>query len=443
MPFRWFTVLASQLAVVVSFWAWDQIHHPLGNQLTGSSAGQLLAYGRLAGLLVVFFALFQLILIGRTRWVERVCPLDRLTRFHHVAGFSILALLLAHPVLVTMGHAANGDTTFRAQFLDFLGTWEDVDDAAIALGIAILALFFSAVILLKRMRYEVWHLTHLSFYAVIILGFGHQLAVGTDFTTNRWFKCYWLCLYAFVGLNIVWFRFCRLLMSSARHRFTVTSVVPETADVSSVIISGRNLDAFNARAGQFLIVRFLQPGFRWEAHPFSVSAVPREDRIRLTIKAVGDFTRRIPDLKPGTRVIIDGPHGAFTAGHATQAGILLIAGGIGITPIRALGEELILRGRDVILLYFNRTRGGIVFERELAELAAASAKFKVIHILSDDPTWSGEKGRIDRDRVARLVPDVAEREVFLCGPPPMMKAALALLRQLGVRSRPHHERFAL
>jgi predicted ferric reductase len=442
----WLVALGAQLLVIGGFWYWNHARHPSGNQLTGDAVAQLLAWGRLAGLLAAFGTLLQIALAGRVRQVERAFGFDRLTRLHHVVGFALLAALLAHPVLVTLGHAAQAGVSWPAQFAEFMtDKWEDVAAAAVALGIMLAALACSVVVLLRRMSYEVWHTTHLAFYLAIALAFGHQLSVGSDLVGNPWFRAYWIALYVAVGAAFLWSRAGRPLLAYARHRFRVERLQAESGDVTSVHIAGRRLADFRIEAGQFMLVRFLAKGYRWEAHPFSLSGRPGGEGLRLTIKALGDFTRKIPGLVPGTPVLIDGPHGIFTAARCRSAKALLVAGGIGITPIRALAEELAARGRDLVLLYANRRRGGIVFEQELAELERASGgRLRVAHVLSDDPDWPGEKGRIDRERLERLVPDLGEREVFLCGPPPMMKGVVAALRSRGVpRGRIHFERFAL
>ncbi|MDD5678205.1 MAG: hypothetical protein PHW60_09490 [Kiritimatiellae bacterium] len=176
-----------------------------------------------------------------------------------------------------------------------------------------------------------------------------------------------------------------------------------------------------------------------------MSCRPDGKQIWLTIKRLGDFTRRIPYLKPGITVILNGPHGVFTARHCALPKVLLIAGGIGITPIRALAEELIAAGRDIVLVYANRNRAAMVFGRELDDLArTAAGRLRVIPVMSADAGWAGEQGRIDRDRLARLAPDIREREVYLCDPPAMMKLLRSTLAELGVpRISLHYERFAL
>ena len=443
----WFVVLGAQLLIVIGFWLWNHTQPPTGNVFTGSLSDKLLACGRLAGLLAAFGILFQLILIGRVKWVERVFGLDRLTRLHHIVGFSLVFFLLAHPVLVTAGHAMESESSAWGQFVEFCHYWPGVLSATIALAIMAVAILFSVMIVWKRLRlnYETWHTVHLTLYVAIALAFFHQIAVGGDFTGNRWFAAYWYLLYAFTVGNLLAYRFIRPLWLFLRHRFVVARVTQETGDVTSIYIEGHNMAAFPVEAGQFMIVRFLAPGFRWEAHPFSVSRRPGGKQLRLTIKQLGDFTRRVPDLKPGTRVIIDGAHGIFTMRNSASPKVLMIAGGIGITPIRSLAEEMILAGRDIVLIYANRTRALTVFDKELDELARDSAgRLRIVHVMSNEPNWSGEKGRIDRESIERLVPDLRERDVFLCGPPPMMKSIRSALSSLGVDpARLHYERFAL
>ncbi len=435
----------TQVLTVAGCWLWFQTHHPLGNLLTGDAAGKLLAWGRLAGLLAVLSFLFQLVLIGRVRWVERSYGMDRLTRLHHVVGFATLLLLVLHPVLLTFGHARQADVSFWAQVSDFCTTWRGLLSAVTGLSLVLAASVFSALVLLKRVRYERWYATHLALYVALGLTFLHQVVSGNDFTDHPAFKVYWIALYAFVLVNLLGYRFARPLRAFARHRFVVAQVLPEAADVTSVIIVGKNLEAFRVEAGQFMIVRFLARGFRWEAHPFSMSCFPDGKKLRLSIKQLGDFTRRLPTLKVGTPVLIDGPHGVFTSRTCRSDKVLMIVGGIGITPLRPLAEEMVRRGRDVILLYGNRTSKSLVFKDELEELAArAGDRLHLVYVMSDDPEWPGEKGRVDRERLVRLVPDLSARDVYLCGPPVMMKGVRVALASLGILpARIHDERFSL
>lgn len=438
-------LLFLQLAIIIAFWTWNHVNHPMGNQLSGEAAGQFLAYGRLAGLLAAFAILLQLVLMGRVKWIESVFGLDRLSRLHHILGFSLVILLVLHPLFVTIGHAKNSDTGMAAQFIDFCRNWEDVFAAAIGLGLMIFAIIVSIAIIRKHLRYETWHIIHMTFYIAIALAFGHQLAVGSDFTENRLFACYWQALYLFTLINLIYYIVIQPLWQFKRHRFAISMLVPESPDVTSVHITGRNLTAFKIKAGQFMMLRFLTKGFRWQSHPFSMSCIPDGKHLRVTVKQLGDYTTKIPELKPGTHVIIDGPHGVFTASQCLSDNVVMIAGGIGITPIRAITEELLTNGKNVKIIYSNRNQQSIVFRKELDEMAAAfPGKIEIVHNLSEDQEWQGERGRIDQAKIARLVPDAKDCDFYLCGPPPMMKSVRSMILNLGVPCRNiHFELFSL
>lgn len=438
-------LLASQVLVIAGFWLWSHLHHPLGNQLTGESAGQLMAWGRLAGLLAAFVCLVQVTLAGRVRWISRSLGFDRLLRWHQVLGMSLVTLLVAHPILVTLGHARQADLAVGAQLVDFLRHWPDALAAAVGLAVLLAAVTLALPPVRRRLRYEAWHATHLTLYVALALAFGHQIELGSDLAGKPLFRAYWLALYAFVFFNLLGYRVARPLWLLWRHRFHVAALQPEAPDVMSVIIRGRHMDRFRAAGGQFVIVRFLAPGFRWEAHPFSLSARPDGRALRLTIKAVGDFTRRIPLLPVGTPVVIDGPHGRLTAQRARADKVLLIAGGIGITPLRAVLEDLLEAGREAELLYAVRDRASAVFLAEMESLrTAVGDRLRVMPVVSADAGWAEEHGRLDGARLARLVPDLVTRDVYLCGPPPLMQTMRQALRAAGVpRDRIFDERFAL
>src|SRR6478752_2881837 len=149
----------------------------------------------------------------------------------------------------------------------------------------------------------------------------------------------------------------------------VTAVTPESRDVVSIDIAGFHLDELDAQAGQFFRWRFLAPDHWRNAHPFSLSAAPTNSRLRLTVKALGDGSTGLQHIEPGTWVVAEGPYGAMTPRRRTRADVLLIAGGVGITPMRALFEALPLgAGQDLTLLYRTRPNG-IVFRDELGAIA--------------------------------------------------------------------------
>ncbi len=439
---RLLAVLAALLTA--AFWARAQLPALLAAPSSERLAQGLLSMGRLAALIAVCALLLQLILIGRLKWVEPVFGHARLTSVHHFNALLVVTLLIAHPTMVTVGHALQDHVALRAQVWEFLRDWDGVPLAAAGWLTLMTAAALSVAVVRQRLRYETWHAIHLMMYAALGLALLHQFRVGADLTTHRMFTAWWAGLYIFAGTNLLLFRCGGPLRNYARWRFRVDHLARETADVTSVYISGRNLPRFTIRAGQFMLVRFLAQGFWRESHPFSLSCLPNGRYLRLSIKNVGDFTAKIPRLQPGTPVVIGGPYGVFTARQCQRQKILMIAAGIGITPIRSVAEELLTSGQAITLLYGNRTRDGIVFRAEWEALQTTTSALHVVHILSRDPTWSGESGRIDAAKIQRLVPDARDREIYVCGPPLMMTGILDALRTLGVpRHQIHHERFSL
>lgn len=437
-------LLLTHIILVCGFWLWDHIRSPSGSLLSKGAPEVLLAGGRLAALLAVSGILLQLMLIGRVKWLERSFGLDKLIWVHHKNGLLVLGALSAHPILVTAGHAIKERASFWVQLKDFLANWDAAPLAAAGWVLFSILGAASLAPVRRRMRYEHWYAIHLSAYAAIALAFFHQTRLGRDFTRNQVLTAYWFGLHAFVAVNLIFFRLFTPAFLFWRHRFTVERLERETDDVTSVVIRGRTLTNFRIQAGQFMFVRFWVKGFWWQSHPFSVSRQPDGSEIRLSIKSVGDFTAAIRRLAPGTPVLIDGPHGVFTARQCRRDKILMMAAGIGITPIRSLAEELAGGGRDVLVLYGNRNKAAIVFHKELDELEATYPNLRVIHILTHDPSWTGEKGRIDAEKIRRFASDVAERDVYLCGPRIMMKDVLKALAAMGVpRSAIHWERFSL
>jgi ferredoxin-NADP reductase len=239
---------------------------------------------------------------------------------------------------------------------------------------------------------------------------------------------------------VLLYRFIRPLWLFNRHRFAVARVVAETPDVISIYITGRNMESFQFQAGQFANWTFLGKGLWW-THPFSFSQSYNGKELRITVKSLGDFTARLQNIKPGTPVIVDGPLGRFTLAAAQHKKYLFIAGGIGITPINALLQELQKQGESV-LLYGNKTTEDIVFGTELQELTGHMTHF--LSGVTDNLTMPNMKtGYITKDEVLQLVPDIAERDIYVCGPPVMMKNLTTAFRQLGLpKNQIHFEQFS-
>jgi predicted ferric reductase len=325
--------VAANAVVVVGLW-WRQG----GLSEIHDLAGLLTSLGRVTGLLGAFLALVELLLLARIPVLDAV-GLERMGRWHRVNGGACLALIVAHTVLITAGYALADDVSLRHEVDELLTRYSGVLLATIALGLLVVVVATSVVAVRRRLSYRVWHALHVSAYLAIALGFSHQLATGHEFQRQPVAQAYWWALYAVTLAALVGFRLVLPVVRSLRHRLRIERVVPEALGVVSIEIGGVGLDRLRVLSGQSLHWRFLARGHWWETHPFSLSAAPDGRRLRITVKDVGDYTRRLASLPPGTRVIVEGPSGGLTSAARRRERVALIAGGVGIAPIRALLED--------------------------------------------------------------------------------------------------------
>jgi predicted ferric reductase len=403
----------------------------------GAGKNTVLTVAKFAGLHAALIMMGQLLLVARLPWLDRRIGMDRLTAWHRWTGFTLFWAVLAHASLVVAGFAVLDGASPLRTFAALAGVPASLLGmiaATLLAGVAVTSIRFTR----RRVSYEAWHALHLIAYLAVLAALVHQWLEGTTFTASPLGVAYWTALWAFTFVAFVTGRVVIPLRRNARHQFRVAAVVPESDTVVSVHVTGQQLDRLPAQAGQFFIWRF--PGHNpwWQANPFSLSAAPDGASLRLTAKASGTTSAGLRHLKPGTRVFAEGPYGAFTHKQRTRDALLLIAGGVGITPIRALLEEAT---GDVVVLYRVRTEADAVLRSELNALAAA--KGARLHLLTGR-TGAGTPPRqpLDPEPLRALVPDIHDRDVFVCGPPGMTNAVLRSLRTLKVPSRQvHSERF--
>jgi len=428
-----FVVLANA-GLIVGMWLG---HGQLGDDGPG---GRLTALGQVTALLGTYAVLLELLLMSRLRWLERYAGFDRLTVWHRWTGFAALWLLAGHVAFTTLGYAAGSDVSVWAQTVDFVQHYPDVLMAFVAMALLVAVAVTSARAARRRLDRETWYFIHLYAYLAIALGFAHQLAVGSDFTDDPLARAYWIVLTAGAVGTVLVSRLAQPVAFNLRHRLRVAAVTEEAPGVVSLRITGRDLGSIDVRPGQFFLWRFLTRDGWWRAHPFSLSAANRGHDLRITIKALGDHTARLQRLRPGTAVVAEGPYGAFTADKVTGRPRLLVAGGIGITPLRALLEELSVDGTPTTLLYRVASEDELVFRDELARAAALPSV--AVHLIVDGRVGDDDTDALGVPALRALVPGIADHDAFVCGPTGMMDAVARRLRALGVpRDRIHLERF--
>jgi len=291
----------------------------------------------------------------------------------------------------------------------------------------------SYVIVRRRLRYEWWYAVHLLAYAGIALAWFHQIPTGNELVLDTVAADYWRALYVATLALLVGFRIAAPLVNAVRYRLRVVEVTPEGPGVVSIRIAGRRLERLRAQPGQFFEWRFLNRW--WTAHPFSLSEAPDGRSFRITVKALGDHTASLAWLPVGTRVVAEGPFGVFTDASRRRGRRVLIAGGIGITPVRALAE-----GADDgdVVIYRALCEDELVLREELDDLGV-----DVRYVVGDHAAPGGDR-LLSPEHLVELVPDLAERDVYVCGPPGMTDFAVRNVRAAGVpRRHIHVERFAL
>lgn len=387
------------------------------------NAGRYLA---LVGFVLVFI---QYVLSSKIKLIEKHVGLDKLFIVHRKVGMLGVTLIFFHPISLFAANKLDG-YNFPLKLLGISALLT----LLVAAGAAIL---YSRL----RLKYETWKNIHRASYAILPLAFVHSLFLGSDLAGQSPIKALWLAL-AYMYVVIIIYK----LWNMARvrsHPFKVTDVVNESHDVTSLYFEGNHGDY---KPGQFLIVQLVRDGKVSESHPFTISSSPTGDKLSISVKSVGDFTSTIGDTKVSDGAYIDAPYGRFSFLNHDDGSFVFIAGGIGVTPfismLRYMYDKKIKK--NVTLIWGNKTEEDIVFKDELEKMAEEMPSLKVVHVMSKQEDWPGEKGYIDAEKLRKYISNFQEGQFFLCGPPVMMGLLEKTLRNLGVSNkRIHYERFAL
>jgi predicted ferric reductase len=412
--------------------------------LTAETRGQLSAAGGVAifvgsitGFVGTYLALLMLLLISRLPFVESVLGLDGMIRWHRRLGPWPLTLITAHVLLVTVGYAQAAHSGLGREARTLLSSYPDILIATVGFALLLAAAVTSISAIRRRLARETWWLIHLGLYLALALSFAHVLVLGPSFVGHPLTRLVWSLVWLATAGSVLSFRVVLPLVRSLRHQLRVTEVRNEGGGAVSIVVAGRRLDRLAARGGQFMLWRFLTPGLWWQAHPYSLSALPHPPYLRLTVKAVGDHSRALAALTPGVRVAIEGPYGVFTGRSRSRAGAVLIAGGIGVTAVRSLLEDLPRSANPIVILRATRA-DDLVLRQEVASLV--TQRRGRLHELV------GERAevRLDAKLLAALAPEIHQRDVYVSGPPAFVDHVVGLAWSLGVPdSAVHHEAYSL
>ncbi len=373
--------------------------------------------GSALGLVGLGMLCLQFFITGRFRDFALGFGTDNLLQFHLGAGVTAMVLVLLHPAVMFLADASY--LSFLDPRVNLLRTLGLVP----ALGALILLVVLSLWRKASGLVYEWWRLIHglLAFF-LLFVGLVHTLQVGHH--TQPVWSTAWVVLLAGTALGAVLYTRLYKPWRLSHFPYRVAEVVPERGETTTLVIEPIGHRGMRFDAGQYVWLTLGDTPFRLQQHPFSLSSSAEEPkRLTLTAKALGDFTGTWPEVEPGTRAFLEGPYGAFTLDRRVEHGVVLLAGGVGITPMMSILRTLAARGdrRRVILLYANPRWEEVLFREEI-EALREPLDLEVVHILEEPPdAWEGEVGLLTPEVLERHLPaEEARHDYYICGPKPMM-----------------------
>jgi ferredoxin-NADP reductase/DMSO/TMAO reductase YedYZ heme-binding membrane subunit len=433
-------LLSSSLVLVTYWWLADRGLQDLGGWATG-----LTSVGRVTGLWASVLLLAQVVLMSRVPVLERAFGQDRLARLHRLVGFTSFNLMLLHIVTITWGYAGGDVPRLPAELWDLSVSYSGMLLAVAGTACLVMVVVTSLRAARRRLRYESWHLLHLYAYLGVGLALPHQLWTGEQFTDSTFRTVFWWTVWALAVVPVLVWRLGRPALLNLRHQLRVASVRDEGDGVWSVYLTGRRLDRLAVEAGQFFNWRFLGRSGWTRANPYSLSAAPDGRSLRITVKASGDGSGTTRVLRPGARALVEGPFGRLSARSRSVRRVALIGAGVGLTPLRALAEGLDYAPGEAILV--ERFTSTPLFAREVDTLSRERG-LQVLRLPGrrrHPDSWLGQGiGQVD-DVTALLywIPDIADRDVFVCGPDGWNAAVRRSLLAAGLPpDRLHSETFA-
>lgn len=436
-PLRWMPAVVLGLAcaglgLVVGLTLADQPWAQLG-----APGGVATFIGSLTGMVGAYLALVMLVLVSRIGPFERSVGQDKILRWHQRLAVWPLSLLAVHAVAVTVGYAQATRTGIVGEIGQLLTGYAGVLSATVALALMLLAGICSTRAIRSRLRRETWWVLHLYMYIALALAIAHVIALGPSFVNHPVTKVVWVVIWLATAGTALVYRLGLPLVRSFRHRLEVMEVRPEAPGVVSVICAGRNLDQLPAAGGQFCLWRFLARDMWWQAHPYSLSALPQDGQLRLTVKSVGDHSSAVARLRPGTKVIFEGPYGAFRAEARMHTRVVLLAAGIGVTSVRSLLEDLPRNSRPVVVLRAGQRRELPLLD-EIQQLTS-DLDGRVVTLIG-----SRTKHPLNAAALWALIPDLQSRDAYVCGPSTFVADVTAALLDAEIPKRAiHHEAYAL
>lgn len=408
-----------------------------GPNAVKGETGVFMAAGRITGLISGFLLLVVILTTARLRTIESWFGASELRAWRRALGGAMIVLVLVHALLLTIASSWQSKSSAFAEAWSMLTTTEGIIGAAISSVLLVVFGTLSIRAIRRRMPHEMSHGFHLACYAVMFLAFGHQFALGSGVIRPGLARWYWTGLHLFALAALLWGRVLRPAWFNVRHEFRVANVRHEADGWVTIDIGGRALDWIHAEAGQYLRCRFLTDEGWWQSHPFAIAATPNGEWLRVRVKAVGRYTKDLLRVEPGVGVLLSEPTGSCVASRRLTDRALIIAGGAGVAPVAALLGELPM---GAVVIRWAESESELVFRDEL-ERFTRERETKIYYV-----TGSSDKEELTRAfspiGIRELVPDVGERDVYVCGPRWLVDRSAETARWLRVpRGQVHLESY--
>jgi predicted ferric reductase len=425
--------LVTLCAVPLALWAGSA---PLGPRFDGRYA-MLTSVAVLSALAGTSAFALNLVLGARLRPVEALFGgLERMYKAHRLNGEVAFVLLLGHVVLIL---ASRATISWSAAFdlLDPGAGW-----TVFAGVLAFSALTLGIVLtLLVRLGHEVFVYVQRSFGVVFLVATYHVFTTDGALESSRALDLYMASL-ATLGIAAWLYRSILGNLLVRRLRYRVVAVNRLDEFVTEVVMEPHAARLAH-EPGQFLFVSFREPfseqfpaWARNQFHPFSITSAPSEPRLRITVKAVGDYTRALRSLRPGTEAVVEGPYGAFSSRDVPNDRQIWIAGGIGVTPFLSMARSLNGDAPEIDFYYCVEHEPEAHFVEEIRSIAREHEGFRVSIVPRDT------EGFLTAERLAAETA-LESADVLICGPPEMIVSLRTQLRDRGMpRERIHAEEFS-
>jgi predicted ferric reductase len=405
------------------------------------------AVSRLTALVGTDLLLIHMLLIARVPWIDKFYGHDRATQAHKKLGKPVLYLVIAHfsasVISFSISAGVNPIEELVSLFINVPDMWSAIIGAFLMIAVVVTSLTFAR----RRMSYEAWYIVHIASYIAVLAAVPHQFSSGSDIHGKPVQTIFWVSLYFFVLFNLVWYRVLAPMIRGWKLGLRVAAVRPESSDSVSIYLEGKNVGKLGGQAGQFYMLRVMTATAWWRPHPFSISAAPNDRFVRFTVGKRGDDTAALQNIKPGTKVLLEGPYGVFTEDRRIKEKVVLVASGIGIPPIRALAESLTAKPGHVTVIYRVRNKDDAALLGEVRELCA-QREYK-LEIMdgprANNSSWMNADGtnRPERARLAEIAPAIVDSDVYICGPTGWTHAVEKCALRAGVPAHQvHAEEFA-